>query len=50
MKNNNNEYVSLDKIRQEIANYTEYFKDYSAKDLELKNIGSFLRQYSKDHL
>lgn len=50
MNDNNNEYVSLDKIRQEIANYTEYFKDYSAKDLELKNIGSFLRQYSKDHL
>ena len=50
MNDNNNEYVSLDKIRQEIANYTDYFKDYSAKDLELKNIGSFLRQYSKDHL
>lgn len=50
MNDNNNEYVSLDKIRQHIANYTEYFKEYSAKDLELKNIGSFLRQYSQDKL
>jgi hypothetical protein len=50
MNDNNNEYVSLEKIRQHIANYTEYFKEYSAKDLELKNIGSFLRQYSQDKL
>ncbi len=50
MNDNNNEYVSLDKIRQHIANYTEYFKEYSAKDLELKNISSFLRQYSQDKL
>jgi hypothetical protein len=50
MNDDNNEYVSLDKIRQQIANYTDLFSEYSSKDLELKNIGSFLRQYTQDKL
>ena len=50
MNDNNNEWVSLDRIRQQIANYSDLFKDYSSKDLELKNIGSFLKQYSQDKL
>ncbi len=50
MNDDNNEYVSLDKIRQQIANYTDLFSEYSSKDLELKNIGSFLKQYTQDKL
>jgi hypothetical protein len=46
MNDDNNEYISLDKIRQQIANYTDLFSEYSSKDLELKNIGSFLKQYT----
>ena len=50
MNDNKNEVVSINYIKQQIAQADEYFKEYSAKDLELKNVGFYLGQFIRDKL
>ena len=50
MNDNKTEVVSINYIKQQIAQADEYFKEYSAKDLELKNVGFYLGQFIRDKL
>ena len=50
LNDNEREYLSDSKIKQKISDYLEYFKDYSNKDMELKNLGSVLKSMINDKL
>jgi len=50
LNDNDRESLSESKIKQKIAEYLEYFKDYSNKDMELKNLGSVLKSMINDKL
>ena len=50
LNDNDRESLSESKIKQKIAEYLEYFKDYSNKDMELKNLGSVLKGMINDKL
>lgn len=50
INDNEREFLSDSKIKHQIAEYLEYFKDYSNKDMELKNLGSVLKNMINDKL
>jgi hypothetical protein len=50
LNDNERESLSDNTIKTKIAEYLEYFKDYSNKDMELKNLGSVLRSMINDKL
>jgi hypothetical protein len=50
MNDGERETLSDNTIKTKIAEYLEIFKDYSGKDMELKNLGSVLRNILNDKL
>ena len=50
MNDNRNEVVSINHIKQQIAEADELINEFSTKDLELKNVGFYLGQFMKDKL
>ena len=50
MNDSEKESLSDNTIKTKIAEYLEIFKDYSGKDMELKNLGSVLRSMVNDKL
>jgi len=50
LNDNDREYLSDSKIQNYINQYLEIFKDFSNKDIELKNLGSILKGIVNDKL